>query len=206
MPDYSGYGEALCRRPAMSGSQFLRPAVTGSYSFGCTDNGTPSSENKRWFALSTHTHHEKRVAIRLRERGIETFLPTYRSTRDWSNGRKVRLDLPLLPNYLFVHISSAERVQVISTPGVVSIVGRRNNPIPVSNEEMERLLFGLRVARVEPHPYLNEGARARITAGPFAGLSGVILREKSPVRIVLSIESIKQSILIEVPSYDVMPL
>ena len=57
-----------------------------------------------WFAVVTAPQHEKAAFRHLDFGGIETFLPTYESTRVWKNRQKVKLQLPLFPTYLFVRI------------------------------------------------------------------------------------------------------
>src|ERR1700680_4448300 len=76
-----------------------------------------------WFAAYTGSHHEKRVASHFGERQIESFLPLYATLHRWKNRCEVDLDLPLFPNYVFVHIDPGDRVRVLEVPGVLSLVG-----------------------------------------------------------------------------------
>src|SRR5271156_2186486 len=66
-------------------------------------------EQRRWFAVFTRSHHEKRVAQYYAERSIEHLLPISRVLREWSHYRKVTVEMPLFPNYIFVHVSRRER-------------------------------------------------------------------------------------------------
>jgi hypothetical protein len=52
---------------------------------------------RRWFAVFTRSHHEKRVAQYYAERDIEHLLPISRVMRQWSHYRKVTVELPLFP-------------------------------------------------------------------------------------------------------------
>jgi hypothetical protein len=75
---------------------------------------TPSADEERnWFAIFTRSHHEKRVAQYYIERQIEHFLPLYRAVHQWTNYRRVNLELPLFPNYVFVRICRRERVRAL---------------------------------------------------------------------------------------------
>lgn len=76
-----------------------------------------------WFAAYTNSHHEKRVASHFHERQIESFLPLYSTRHRWKNGCDMNLELPLFPNYVFVHIDPRERVRILEVPGVLSLVG-----------------------------------------------------------------------------------
>jgi Transcription termination factor nusG len=72
------------------------------------ENPLPSpttNDERHWFAISTRQHHEKHVAQYLADREIEHFLPLYRTVHQWTHYRKVILELPLFPGYLFVRIA-----------------------------------------------------------------------------------------------------
>jgi hypothetical protein len=60
--------------------------------------------------------------------------------------------------------------------------------------------------RTEPHPYLTVGRRVRIMRGALEGMEGILIRKKGRVRLVLSIDLIRQSAMIEVDSVDVGPI
>lgn len=151
-----------------------------------------------WFAVFTRSHHEKCVVQQLSERGIESFLPLYKATRQWTNHRKVMLDLPLFPNYLFVNIAPQQRIRTLEVPGVLSLVTRGNSPAPLPDGEIEGLRTALQLRNFEPHPYLTVGAKVRIKAGPLLGMEGVVMRKKSGLRVVLAVDLIMQSVAVEV--------
>src|SRR5664279_354237 len=72
-----------------------------------------------WFAVYTTPRHEKHVSDMLAERHVETFLPLYRTNRQWKKSRPVSLELPLFPSYVFVRIERGARGAVLGTPGVL---------------------------------------------------------------------------------------
>ena len=160
----------------------------------------------RWFAVFTSSHHEKRVLQHLRERQIESFLPLYRTVRRRTNRCKVTLELPLFPNYLFVQIERSQRARVLTVPGILSIVGTGREPAPLPDLEVETLRSGLQLRKAEPHPYLTVGERARIKAGPLAGMEGVLLRKKNDLRVVLTLDQIMRSVAVEVDADDLEPV
>jgi transcription antitermination factor NusG len=159
-----------------------------------------------WFAVYTRTHHEKSVMQHLTDRRIEGFLPLYKAVHSWTNHRRVSLDLPLFPNYLFVHICPRERVRTLEVPGVVSLVGQGAVPAPLPEIEIESLRSAVLSRKLEPHPYLAAGTKARIVAGPLAGIQGVVLRTRSGgLRVIITIEMIMQSIAVEVAAEELDP-
>jgi len=156
----------------------------------------------QWFAAYTTPRHEKHVAELLAERRIETFLPLYRSTRQWKKSCPVELELPLFPTYVFVRIANQARSAVLGLPGVISIVGSPKNPWPLPDFEIEALRQGLLMRKAEPHPYLKAGEKVRIKTGVMSGLQGILIRVKSDLRVVLSLDTIMRSIAVEVDAYD----
>lgn len=156
-----------------------------------------------WFAAYTSAHHEKRVAAELGARSVEHFLPLYSSLRRWRD-RRVQLDLPLFPGYVFVRLPFSERLRALQIPSVVRLVGFGGLPVPLPDNEIELIRLGLsHGGGAEPHPFLAVGRRVRIAAGPFAGLEGVLKRKKSSLRVVISVELIQRSVMVDVDASDV---
>src|ERR1700744_1452555 len=98
---------------------------------------------RRGFAVVTPPQHEKTAFRHLDFGGIETFLPTYESTRVWKNRQKVKVELPLFPTYLFVRIEQGERARVLSTPGVRQLVGNSREPLSLPDREIDFLRANL---------------------------------------------------------------
>lgn len=151
-----------------------------------------------WYAIFTQPRHEKKVAQHLCYREVESYLPTLSSFRAWKNRQKIRLELPLFPGYVFARVSPSERTRVLGTPGVVSIVEGMKRWGEIPENYIEVLRKGLELGRVQRELLPVIGDRVRITSGPFAGLEGVLTHLKSQFRVVVTIESIRQSISIEV--------
>jgi transcription antitermination factor NusG len=157
----------------------------------------------RWYAAYTCARHEKRIAEQFEQRSIERFLPLYETVHRWKD-RRVRLQLPLFPGYVFVRIALLDQLKVLKVPGVVRLVSFNGRPVPLPELEISALQRGLSSGlRAEPHPYLAPGRRVRIKAGPLCGLSGKLLRRKENYRIVISVDSISRSITCEVALEDV---
>jgi len=159
----------------------------------------------RWYAAYTRANHEKRVAEQLGVREVEHFLPLYASVRRWKD-RRVKLQLPLFPGYVFVRLALRNRLKVLQVPSVVRLVGYGDRPAALDEEEVECLRRALAEGmRAEPHSYLRVGCRVRITDGPLAGREGILKRWKGDLRVVLSTELIQRSILVDVAASSVGP-
>jgi transcription antitermination factor NusG len=157
----------------------------------------PQSASK-WFAVYTAPRHEKAVGRQFEARHIQSFLPVYRVSRRWKNGLRVIVEQPLFPSYLFVHIQRRESVKVLQVPGVLSIVSTGREPAALPASEIESLRSGLPLRHCEPHDYLVAGEKVRIIAGSLAGMVGVLVRKKNDLRVVLTLDLIRQSIAVEV--------
>jgi transcription antitermination factor NusG len=158
---------------------------------------------QRWYAAYTSANHEKRVAEQLGIREVEFFLPAYTSVRRWKD-RRVTLQMPLFPGYVFVRMALRDRLQVQQVPGVAHLVGFVGTPAALPDEEIEALRAGLeRGVRAAPHPYLAAGRRVRLTSGPLTGMQGILLRRKGNFRVVISIELIQRSLVVHVDAADV---
>jgi transcription antitermination factor NusG len=156
----------------------------------------------RWYAAYTSANHEKHVAIQLGQRSIEHFLPLYDSVRRWKD-RKIRLQLPLFPGYVFVRLPLRDRLRVLRVPGVAKLVGFNGAPTALPEAEIEALRTSLEGrVRASPHPYLTTGRRVRVQDGPLAGLTGILVRRKSGARFVVSVDLIQRSVAVEVDEAD----
>jgi len=159
----------------------------------------------RWYAVYTSANREKRVALQLCQRSVEHFLPVYESLRRWKD-RRVKLDLPLFPGYVFVRIALRDRLPVLQVPGVARLVGFDGTPCALPDDEMEALRWGLSgVFAAQPHPYLNVGRRVRIKNGPFGGLKGILVRRKGNWRVVISLDLIQRSVSMEIDASELDP-
>jgi transcription antitermination factor NusG len=153
---------------------------------------------RRWFALSVTVRHEKIVSQLLHNKGFETFLPLH--TRRHQYGRRVReFELPLFPGYLFCRSDPAARLPILTTPNVLRIIGAGRVPIPVDDHEITSLQKAAEAGiPMVPHRFWESGQAGRITAGPLAGIEGVIVNIKNSVRLMLSVTLLQRSVLLEI--------
>lgn len=156
------------------------------------------SQQWPWFAVLVRTGREKTANLLLENSGYECFLPVSKSTRRWSDRTKV-IEIPLFPGYLFCRMNPHNRLTVLMTPGVMQIVGVGKTPIPVEDEEIEA------IQRVQksglaamPWPYMQIGNVAQILEGPLRGLTGIIVKIKSGMKLVLSVGLLQRSVAVEV--------
>lgn len=160
----------------------------------------------RWYAAYTRSRHEKRVAQQLELGRVESYLPICEKQSRWQD-RRVRLQLPLFPGYVFVRVALRERLAVLRIPGVVGLVSANNVPVPLPEGQIDSLREVLgKCLRAEPYPFLKAGRRVRVRYGPLAGFEGILVRRKAGYRVVVSVEMIMRSIIVDVDGSDLEPI
>ena len=141
-----------------------------------------------------------------RRRDSKCFLPLYDSVRRWKDRNKT-LSLPLFPCYVFVRGGLNRRLQVVTTPGIHTILYSGERLAFIPNDEIDSIRKAVNSpTRVEPHPFLRCGEKVRVTRGSLEGVVGVLVRKKSLFRLVLSVEMLAQSVSVEIDAADVEPV
>src|ERR1700741_2794746 len=159
-----------------------------------------------WFALQTRYRYEQFVANHLRGSGYGGFLPVSRSRRQWSDRLK-EFEVPLFPGYLFCRFNPLDRLPILTTVGVIQIVGTGKNPIPVDDAEIAAIQITPQsgVAR-QPWPFPQVGQRVRVEDGPLHGLEGILLSFKGSHRLVLSVTLLQRSVAVEIDESWARPI
>jgi len=161
---------------------------------------------RRWYAAYTLSQHEKSVVTNLELRGVESFLPVYETVRVWKNRQRMKIVLPLFPNYVFVRIDRGERVKALQTIGVLQLVGNSREPTALPDSEIELLRVGLRGRALEQYRELVIGERVRIREGVMRGVEGVLVKKNKSLRFVLTLQLINQHAAVEVDAQDLEPV
>lgn len=157
-----------------------------------------SSPPLPWFGIRTRSNQEKMAASALESKGFEHYLPTYRSRRRWSD-RIVESDQPLFSGYVFCRFDPNRRLPIVTTPGVVSIIGFGKEPAPIADSEIEAVQTVLRSGlAAEPCPFLREGQRVRVKHGALEGVEGILLKKKSEWRMIVSVTMLQRSLAVEI--------
>jgi transcription antitermination factor NusG len=154
-----------------------------------------------WYAIYTRHQHEKAVAQILTSKGFEIFLPLYVSFSRWSDRTKM-LSLPLFPCYVFLKGGLDRRLDLVTTPGIHSLVSCAGQPAAISTVELNALRRALESgASIEPHPFLKCGDWVRVKSGPLAGVEGILVRKKNLCRLVLSVEMLGKAASVEIDGF-----
>lgn len=162
----------------------------------------------RWYACYTRARHEKRVDEQLVGRGMETYLPALARERQWSDRRKV-VEFPLFPGYVFARFSLSALHEVLSVPGVATVIRHNGVPSPIMDEELEnvrRFVAALRETGQFPEPRpLQPGQPVRVLHGPFQGVEGVVVERRGRRRVLIGLKTIGQGMEIDIDGRNLEP-
>jgi transcription antitermination factor NusG len=162
--------------------------------------------DSKWYALRVRSRHEDAVAKHLEARGLESFLPLYKSQRRWSD-RVKEIGIPLFPGYVFCHFNVMNRLPIVTIPGVVHVVGTGKIPAPIDESEIAAIQVAVKSGlRTEPWPSLCVGDRVRIEHGPLSGVEGILLSVRGHQRLLLSVTLLQRSVAVQVDEAWVQPI
>jgi transcription antitermination factor NusG len=151
-----------------------------------------------WFAILARTGRERNATSFLENTGYECYLPVSKYVRKWSD-RVKRTEVPLFPGYFFCRMNPNNRLPVLTTPGVIQIVGVGKTPVAVEEQEIAAIQrAGKSGIPIMPWPYMEVGQVARIQEGPLKGLTGIVVKIKSSAKLVLSVSLLQRSVAVEI--------
>ncbi|MDW8355394.1 MAG: transcription termination/antitermination protein NusG [Bryobacterales bacterium] len=158
--------------------------------------------NKKWYILHTYSGFEQKVADSLRTRAEalgyadkvgQILIPT-EEVVELRGGKKVVSKRLLYPGYVIAELEMSDELWhlVRSTPRVTGFVGGGNNPVPLSPEEVNQILYRQVAAADRPRPKLSfeKGETVRIIDGPFTSFSGKVDEvnpERNTLRVLVTI-------------------
>jgi transcriptional antiterminator RfaH len=145
----------------------------------------------QWFAVQTVVKRERLSATVLANKGYEYFLPL-----GWHGSpRPKEPPPPLFPGYLFCRCGRSVVGPLLTTPGVIRIVGIGNRPSPIDDGEIHNIRrihnSGMPAERCR---FLEIGQRIVVCSGPLAGVEGVLVSLNEPDYLVASVTLLQRSV------------
>ena len=168
-------------------------------------NDTAAPGQLQWYAIYVGSRAEKKVDAALNEKGMKSFLPLKKSLRKWSDRRKW-VDMPLIPGYCFVRIDIRNYIHVLQTNHVVGFVRFEGKPAVIRDQQIEFLKRMLKQSDYTweiTHEEFTPGQKVEIIAGPFIGLEAELISIKGKKRVVVRIEQISNTLIIDIPQEDI---
>ncbi len=154
----------------------------------------------RWYVAFTRPRTEQKVAAKITEMGIESFLPMYQVIRQWSD-RKKRIRVPLFPNYVFIKTNEETRGVLFSIKDIVRFVSIEKKPVVVREQEIRDIKFILNGDfELDAEDYFQAGMKVKINRGHLSGMEGIILRKNSKARLLIKIDLLQRAFSVNIPS------
>lgn len=154
----------------------------------------------KWYVLYTTSRAEKKVAERLREKGLEVYLPIIEELRQWSD-RKKKVQKALFNGYLFVKTSRANLWESLQVPGAVKFVHFAGEHATVREEEIETIqrILETGVAVETESGEIEKGQQVKIVGGALEGMEGECINKGNRDYFIIRIPGIAQNMLVNIP-------
>mgnify|MGYP006283948373 CR=1 FL=1 len=163
-----------------------------------------SAQYKPWWVAHVKSRREKSLASYLADADIGYYLPMYQ--RRQPNSKRVRYSLmPLFNGYLFFRGDDVDRHYALRSNQIARMIDVRDQD-RFSNElqSIRRVLAN--ELPVYPYHYIVEGKRVRVKKGPLKDVEGVVERKAKNYRLVISVETINQSMAVTIDADMVEPV
>lgn len=164
-------------------------------------------EGYEWFPVYTLPRSEKKTFTTLKAKGFEVYLPLRKTLKQWSD-RKKWVEEPLFPSYIFVYINAAEYDKILHVQGVVRFIYFSGKAAIVPLKQMN-LLKNYLEGHSNPEIALEalaKGQRVKIISGKFTGMEAELVSYKKQQRLILRMEALGQSLLLDIRADEVIPL
>ncbi len=153
----------------------------------------------KWYPVCTHSRSEKKAFQALQDKGIKAYLPLHRQLKQWSD-RKKWVEEPFIKSYLFVHITEQQKTEVLMTKGIARFIYFSGKVAAMPDRQIEalKLLMASPYELEITEQNLQPGEKIIIKAGPLKGMTGDIVSYRSQKQLILRLESLGCSIIVNV--------
>ena len=154
---------------------------------------------KKWHVVYTKPKWEKKVDLNFTQKGIESWCPTQKKVRQWSDRKKI-IEEPLFKSYVFVKATKEEYTNVLSTMGVVRFLYFEKKPAIIRDNEIEliRKYLGLSFTNIQ---VVDMGAikpqtKVAVNNGLFMGQRGEVVKADKKY-VYVRLDSINMMMIVE---------
>ena len=162
------------------------------------------AETLRWRVLHTKSRQEKALAETLGAMGVNYFLPVACQARYYGR-RKVQVELPLFPCYLFLHGTREQAFAADRTKRVARVIEVADQQrLTQELAQIRRVLEG--GGNLEPFSFLRRGVRVEVKGGPWRGLRGIIEDRARRNRLILQVDVLGQATSLEIDGTLLEPI
>ena len=154
---------------------------------------------KKWLVVYTKPKWEKKVDSNFAQKGIESWCPTQKKERQWSDRKKV-IEEPLFKSYVFVRASKEEHANVLSTMGVVRFLYFEKKPAIIRDNEIEliRKYLGLSYTNIQVVDLgpIKPQTKVTVNNGLFMGQRGEVVKANKK-SVYVRLDSINMMMIVE---------
>jgi transcription termination/antitermination protein NusG len=154
----------------------------------------------RWYVVNTYSGHENKVkqnlehraqSLNLRRAVRQVVVPTETVT-EMKDNQKQSVEKRTMPGYVLVNMElNDDSWQLVKgTPGVTGFVGASNEPVPLTQPEVDRLLHREVATKVATKAQFQIGESVKVISGPLSDFSGEISeinQDASKLKVLVSI-------------------
>ncbi len=149
-----------------------------------------------WWVVHLKPNQWRNMSRDLSIENIPHFIPLVHQFRRTRSGR-VKKKVPLIPGYAFFTGDNEQRRKVLQTDRAVKIIDVKNQD--KLKFELDQLLNAVKSElNIKPNKKFKRGTPCRVVDGPAMGLMGNVLRTKGNCYVILEVETISQSFIVEV--------
>jgi len=158
-----------------------------------------SDSNLKWYPVYTQPRAEKKAYSALIDKGIVAYLPLHRRLKQWSD-RKKWVEEPLIKSYLFVRIADNAQTEVLMTKGIARFIYFSGKITAMPDRQINelKLLMASSLDIEVTEEDLQPGEKIKIKAGPLKGITGEIIAYRSQKQLLLRLENLGCSIIVNV--------
>jgi transcriptional antiterminator NusG len=154
----------------------------------------------RWYVVNTYSGHENKVKQNLEHRAQslnqrravrQVVVPTETVT-ELKDNQKTSVEKRTMPGYVLVNMElNDDSWQLVKgTPGVTGFVGASNEPVPLTQPEVDRLLHREVATKPATKAQFSIGESVKVISGPLSDFSGEISeinQDASKLKVLVSI-------------------
>lgn len=148
---------------------------------------------KFWIAAYTRPKSEKKAATEIEALHIETYVPTQRIVRQWSDRKKI-VDMVIIPMIIFAHVAPEDILFIKKHPLIIKVLTfpGQKEAARIPDQQISDLKFMLHEAD-SPVTFVQQPFNltdtVRVTRGKLSGLTGKVERiTEGKTKLIVSID------------------
>lgn len=166
-----------------------------------------SVDKVHWYVFYTKPRWEKKIHEKLIAKGLESYLPLIKVSRQWSDRKKI-IEEPLFKSYIFAHVNEKGRLAVLQTDGVVRCVSFNGRIAVVPDEQIEyvKKIVEFKQDSLKVVEQMYKGTRVKVISGPLEGMEGYVEYVDEDRWVVFNVDAVNHSIRVKLNKDEVIAI